>query len=134
MASSQDRSNRRRILIVDDEPNILRFVTEVLIGAGYDVRCTDHPLEAVGLAEDFKPHLMILDMAMPGMDGLDLAEELRAGSKTSGIPVMFLTARKAADGMVDAKESGAMAYLEKPIHSSKLLWMIKALLNDGKET
>ena len=131
MTSSKARGSRQRILVVDDEPQFLRFVTEVLIGAGYDIRGTHDPLAAVGLAESFKPHMMILDMSMPGMDGLDLAEELRKGTKTSDIPVMFLTARKASDGVEDAKESGAVAYLEKPIQSSRLLWMIKALLDGG---
>lgn len=123
--------SRPRILIVDDEPKFLRFVTELLIGAGYDVRGIEDPLEAATLAEEFKPHLMILDLSMPGKDGFELAEEIRASAKTSGIPVMFLTARKAAEGMKEAKDSGAIGYMEKPVQSSKLLWMIKALLDGG---
>jgi DNA-binding response OmpR family regulator len=120
-----------RILVVDDDPRFLRFVTEVLIGAGYDVRGSEDPLTAVDMAQEFKPNLAILDISMPGMDGLELAKALRKRAKTNRMPAMFLTARKATDGMEDAKNTGAVAYLEKPVQSSKLLWMIKALLEGG---
>jgi DNA-binding response OmpR family regulator len=123
----------KRILVVDDDPKFLRFVTELLIGAAYDVRGTADPLVAAGLAEEFNPDLMILDLSMPGKDGVELARELGACAKTSGIPVMFLTARRAAEGMESAKDSGAVAYVEKPVQTSKLLWVIKALLEgEGK--
>jgi DNA-binding response OmpR family regulator len=117
--------------VVDDDSRFLRFVTELLIGAAYDVRGTEDPLIAAALAEEFSPHLMILDLSMPGKDGLALARELGASAKTSGIPVMFLTARRASEGMESVKDSGAVAYVEKPVQSSKLLWMIKALLSGG---
>lgn len=134
MASSETRVSGRRIFVVDDDPKFLRFVTEVLIGAAYDVRGTEDPLAAVTLAEEFAPHLMILDLSMPGKNGLELEKEFRARAKTSRIPMMFLTARKANEGIGDAKDSGAVAYLEKPVQSSKLLWMIRALLGEeGKE-
>ena len=121
--------------MVDDDDRFLRFVTELLIGAGYDVRGTQDPLIAASLAEEYKPDLMILDLAMPGKDGVELARDLGAGANTSGIPVMFLTARPASEGMEGAKESGAVAYIEKPVPSSRLLWMIKTLLDGGgKET
>ena len=124
----------QRILVVDDDSRFLRFVTELLIGAAYDVRGTEDPLIAASLAEEFSPHLMILDLSMPGKDGAALARELGASAKTSGIPVMFLTARRASEGMESVKDSGAVAYVEKPVQSSKLLWMIKALLAGGAKT
>lgn len=109
-------------------------MTEVLTGAGYDVRGIGDPLAAGGLAAEFRPHLLILDVGMPGKDGFELAEELRASAKTSRIPVMFLTARRATEGMEDARETGAVAYLEKPVQSSKLLWMVRTLLEKRDDT
>lgn len=121
-----------KILVVDDEPNFLRFVTELLIGAGYDLRGTSDPLGAAILAEEFHPDLMICDVMMPGIDGLRLACDLRSKDATKAIPIMFLTARKASEALEAATATGAVAYLEKPVQSSKLLWMIKSLLENSR--
>lgn len=123
--------SRPRILVVDDDPKFLHFVTELLTGAGYDVRGTDDPLAAPALVDQFRPRLAILDISMPGKDGLELAQELRKGGRTD-LSVMFLTALRSADGMDDAKNTGAVAYLEKPVQSSKLVWMIRTLLENGE--
>lgn len=121
----------RRLLVVDDDAKFLHFVTELLIGAGYSVRGTEDAFTAARLAEDFQPDLMILDISMPGKDGLQLAEELRAGEKTSSIPCLFLTGKPSQEGLHPARSVGALGYLEKPVRSLTLLWTIKALL-DGK--
>ncbi len=119
------------ILIVDDEINFLHFVTEILIGAGYDaVGCSD-PTQAVKLAATFKPDVVILDVSMPKKDGFQIAKELRRDPKTSAARIMFLTAHRAATNVKRAKAAGGIAYLEKPVRSSSLLWMIKALLSEG---
>ncbi len=124
---------RAKILVVDDDSGFLRFVTEILIGAGYDVRGSDDPFSATSLAQAFRPDLAILDIAMPGKDGIELAKELRRESRTFGIPVMFVSARKATEGAQEIKDTGAVAYLEKPVPSSKLLWTVKTLLEAGGE-
>lgn len=117
-----------KILVIDDDTKFLHFITEVLIGAGYDVRGTEQPLSAVGLAEAFKPELILLDIAMPGKDGLQLANELHSNECTASIPRVFLTARPAHEAMPSAKEAGGLAYLEKPVKTSTLLWTVKMLL------
>lgn len=122
---------QQRILVVDDDQKFLHFITEVLTGAGYDVRAAEGPLTAMMLAEEFQPSLIVVDIAMPGKDGLELSEELRVNQKTADIPRMFLTARTASEGMQPAQNVGAVAYLEKPVKTSTLLWTIKALL-EGK--
>jgi len=126
---------RAKILIVDDESAFLRFITELLTGAGYDVRGSDDPFTATSLAQEFRPDLAILDIAMPGKDGIELAKELRRETRTFGMPVMFVSARKATEGAQEIKDSGAVAYLEKPVPSSKLLWTVKTLLeaDDAKK-
>lgn len=118
-------------MVIDDDPKFLHFVTELLTGAGYDVRGAADPLVATAMAEEFAPELILCDVVMPGKDGLELAQELRSMEKTRAIPIMFLTARKASEGLKPATATGAVAYLEKPVQSSKLLWMIKSLLEMG---
>lgn len=121
--------NRPRILIADDDPQYLHFVSELLIGAGYDVHCTNEPLRIVEMAVALAPDLVVLDVAMPGKNGFEVALEMRANPKLKAVRCMFLTGHRAATQVRDAKEAGGVAYLEKPVKSSTLLWMVKALLS-----
>ena len=121
-----------RILVVDDDPKFLRYVSELLIGAAYDVHCSEEPLRVLEMAENLQPTLVILDIGMPGKDGLQVAQELRASPKLKGMHLMFLTAHPAAEKFKEAKEVGGVAYLEKPFRSSSLLWMVKTLLDKGQ--
>lgn len=120
-----------RILVVDDDPKFLHFVTELLIGAGYNAVGTADPGGARDLAATIKPDLIILDIAMPRKDGFALARELLAVAVLKLARVMFLTAHKAGTHVKSAKAAGGVAYLEKPVRSSSLLWMVKALLSGG---
>lgn len=117
-----------KVLVVDDDAKFLYFIIEVLIGAGYDVRGTDQPLSAVTLAEEFKPNLIILDIAMPGKDGLQIADDLRSSKETAKLPLVFLTARPASEALQSAQAAGGIAYLEKPVKTSTLLWTLKTLI------
>jgi len=121
-----------RILVVDDDPKFLRFISELLIGAGYDVHCSEEPLKVLDMAETVQPRLVILDISMPGKDGFQVAKELRKSPKLKGVNLMFLTGHPAATNVKNAKAVGGVAYLEKPVRSSSLLWMVKALLDKGK--
>lgn len=120
-----------RILIVDDDARFLHFVTELLIGAGYDAVGVADPGQAKELAATLKPDLVILDISMPRKDGFALARELRSDPNTTAVRIMFLTAHRAATHVKNARAAGGIAYLEKPFRSSSLLWMIKALLSGG---
>lgn len=118
----------KRILVVDDDSKFLRFVTELLTGAGYDVRAASDPGKVQEMAESLAPDLIILDVSMPGKDGFEVARELRASPKTTGVRCMFITAHQQATHVKSAKDSGAIAYLKKPFQSSSLIWMVKTLL------
>lgn len=120
--------SQSRILVIDDDRNFLRFTSEVLTGAGYDVRALEEPFSVIALAEDFQPHLILLDITIPGKDGFQLAQELSAGKTTADIPRLFITAKSASEGSVLAKNVGGVAYLEKPVKTSTLLWTIKTIL------
>jgi len=117
-----------RILIVDDDPKFLHFVSELLIGAGYDVHCTGEPLRAGEMAEALGPDLVVLDISMPGKDGFQLARELRANPKTKTVRIMFLTGHPLATNPKKVKEVRGIAYLQKPFQSTNLLRIVKALL------
>jgi CheY-like chemotaxis protein len=82
---------KKKILIVDDEPDVLKLLGERLQKAGYDVIKAESGKEAIELAEKKKPNLVILDIAMPGMDGSETASVLRVNPKTNDIPILFLT-------------------------------------------
>lgn len=118
----------KRILVADDDSKFLHLVTEVLIGAGYDVRAASDPGKIQEMAEFLKPDLVILDISMPGKDGFQVAEELRASPGTKGVRCMFITAHREATHVRKAKDVGGVAYLEKPFQTSSLLWMVKTLL------
>lgn len=83
--------DKRKILIVDDEPDVLKLLGERLEKAGYSVIRAREGKEAVELAVKNGPDLIILDIAMPGMDGSEVAAVLRANEKTKAIPILFLT-------------------------------------------
>lgn len=118
----------KRILVADDDSKLLHFVTEVLIGTGYDVRATSDPGKVMEMAEFMKPDLVILDISMPGKDGFRVAEELRASPNAKGVRCMFITGHREATHVKKAKDAGGVAYLEKPFQTSSLIWMVKTLL------
>lgn len=122
---------RPRILVVDDDAQFLRFVTELLTGAGYDARCAGDAFGALALAGEFAPDLVILDVSMPGTDGFELAQELGSSGRALGIPCLFVTGVPLREGAPPARAAGAVGYLEKPVRSATLLWTVKALLEAG---
>lgn len=118
----------KRILVVDDDSKFLHFVTEVLTGAGYDVRAASDPGKVIEMTEFLEPDLVILDISMPGKDGFEVADDLRANSRTKGVRCMFITGHREAGHVKKAKDVGGVAYLEKPFQTSSLIWMVKTLL------
>ena len=117
-----------RILVVDDDPKFLHFLSELLIGAGYDVHCTGEPLRTVEMAEVLGPDLVILDISMPGKDGFQLARDLRANRKTKSARIMFLTGHPVPTNPEKVKELKGIAYLRKPFQSTNLIRILKTLL------
>ena len=114
--------------MADDDEKFLHLVSEALIEAGYDVRAVSHPEMVVDIASTYAPDLVILDISMPGKTGFEVARDLRANAKTAHIRSMFVTGHRSSTHVKEAKESGGIAYLEKPFKNSSLLWMVKSLL------
>jgi two-component system response regulator MprA len=114
-----------RILVVDDDPEIVSFVKRGLIYEGYSVDTAGDGTEALAKARQNEPDLVLLDIMMPGLDGIEVSKRLRqAGS----VPILMLTAKGTVADKVAGLESGADDYLVKPFAFDELLARIKALL------
>ena len=113
--------NRAHILVVDDEPDLLELVQYNLAAAGHDVTCVGSGEEALAAMGSARPDLVILDVLLPGMDGLDVCKTLKGDVQTSGIPIVMLTARgEEAGPSSPAWRSGADDYLTKPFSPREL--------------
>ena len=122
-----------KILLVDDEPDVLEFLGYNLRKEGYNVHACNNGKEAIILAEEMQPHLIILDVMMPGMDGIETCAEIRQRESLKNAIVIFLTARGEDYSQIAGFEAGADDYLTKPIKPRILTSRIKALLRRYKE-
>ena len=115
----------RRILVVDDDPLVATTIQRVLRPEGYEVDIALGGAAALDQARDRRPDLLVLDVMMPGMDGLEVCRQLRADRE---LPILFLTARTTTSDRVRGLDSGADDYLVKPFERQELLARIRALL------
>jgi len=116
------------ILIVDDEPDILEILNYNLSNEGYNIETTDNGTKAVKLAKKIKPQLIILDVMMPEMDGIEACEQIRKIKSLEDTVIAFLTARGEDYSMVAGFEAGADDYITKPIKPKVLVSKVKSLL------
>ena len=115
-----------RILVVDDEPNIVDVISMALRYQGFDVASAGTGHEAIQQVDAFKPHLMVLDVMLPDMEGFDVADRL--GAQRAGVPIIFLTARDATPDKVRGLTSGGDDYVTKPFSLEELVARIQAIL------
>ena len=117
-----------KILCVDDEPDILEILKYNLSNEGYNVSTAKDGVSAIKKANDTKPNLIIMDVMMPNMDGIEACEKLRNDLKFNDTIIMFLTARGEDYSHVAAYEAGADDYVTKPVKPKVLLSKVKGLL------
>lgn len=122
-----------RILLVDDEPDILEIIGYNLSAEGYQIITAETGVEGVKKAKKEKPHLIILDVMMPEMDGIEACEQIRKTSDLSNTIITFLTARGEDYSQVAGFDAGADDYITKPIKPKVLVSKVKALLRRLKE-
>lgn len=121
----------KRVLIVEDEVKIARLVRDYLHQAGFDVlEATDGP-SGLAMARSEKPDMIVLDLGLPGMDGLDVTRRLRA---TSSVPIIMLTARTDESDRIVGLELGADDYIDKPFSPKELVARIRAVLRRADAT
>lgn len=121
------------ILVVDDEPDLLELVQYNLIRSGYQATCVKSGEEALVCIRSQMPDLMVLDLMLPGIDGLDLCKMVKQEPRTAGLPVVMLTARSEDADVVTGLEIGADDYLTKPFSPRVLLARIKTVLRRQRE-
>lgn len=117
-----------RILVVDDEPDIVALVVYHLAKAKYRVSSATSGSDALALAKRERPALIVLDLMLPGMSGFDVLEQLRADPDTASIAVLMLTARKDEPDRIRGLELGADDYLTKPFSPQELVLRVGAIL------
>jgi two-component system, OmpR family, KDP operon response regulator KdpE len=116
---------RPHILVVDDEPQITRVLRTSLNAHGYEIRVANDGETALEIVKDFAPDLVITDLAMPNMNGIELCRQLR---KTSQVPILVLSVRGEARSKIEALDSGADDYVTKPFSTGELMARIRAAL------
>jgi two-component system response regulator MprA len=114
-----------RILVVDDDPEIVSFLKRGLIYEGYTVDTASNGTEALAKARESEPELVILDIMMPGIDGIEVCKRFR---QVSAVPILMLTAKGTVADRVVGLDSGADDYLVKPFAFDELLARMRALL------
>jgi len=126
-------NNEITILLVDDEPDILEFLGYNLEKEGYRVLKAKNGQKALKMTMEYKPHLVILDVMMPVMDGMETCIEIRKIPELAGTLIAFLTARGEDYSQIAGLESGADDYITKPIKPKVFISRIQALLRRYKE-
>jgi two-component system alkaline phosphatase synthesis response regulator PhoP len=117
-----------RILLVDDDPDILEIVGYNLKKQGYEITTANDGVEAISRAKKCNPHLIIMDVMMPNMDGIEACEKIREIPELSKTIITFLTARAEDYSQIAGLEAGADDYITKPVKPKILLSKVKALL------
>jgi two-component system alkaline phosphatase synthesis response regulator PhoP len=121
-------SRKHTILLVDDEPDILEFLGYNLRKEGYKVLTASNGKDAISTAKKETPDLIVLDVMMPEMDGMEVCKELRKISALKNVMIAFLTARNEDYSQISGLDSGADDYITKPIKPNVFTSRIKALL------
>jgi two-component system OmpR family response regulator len=115
-----------RVLVVDDEPNLVEVVSMALRYQGFGVETAGNGRQALAAVTRFKPHLMVLDVMLPDMEGFDVAARL--GAQRAGVPIIFLTARDATEDKVRGLSGGGDDYMTKPFSLEELVARVRAIL------
>ena len=118
-------ANRKKILVVDDEPTITRALRASFLANGYDVRTAHDGIAGLNVLEDWRPDLVITDLAMPDMDGIELCRRVRAASN---LPIILLSVQENVESKIRALDAGADDYVTKPFSIDELLARVRTAL------
>jgi len=121
------------VLVVDDDPDVARFVEVNLRSAGYDVAVASNGEEALEKAVELRPDLILLDVMMPKLDGFEVAQRIRRDTRTSSCSIIMLTAKALSSDKVVGLSSGADDYIIKPFDPVELLARVKGTLRRARE-
>ena len=120
------------ILLVDDEPDLIEMIEYALTAEGFRVLTARDGAEGLAVAEAERPDLVVLDIMMPRLNGVELTERLRENAQLRLVPILMLTARTGEGDEIAGLEAGADDYLPKPVSTKRLISRIRALLRRGE--
>ena len=123
--------NRCKIVVIEDEPDIVEVISYNLKREGYNVLAVDRGDESINLIRNHSPNLVILDLMLPGMDGLSVCRQLKSDPLIKDTPVIIISAKGEESDIVIGLEMGADDYLTKPFSPRELLARVKAVLRRG---
>ncbi|RMF89935.1 MAG: response regulator [Methanobacteriota archaeon] len=123
-------SDGRRILLVDDEADLRTVYGKMLEKAGYEVITAVDGEDALEKVERHKPHLVILDIMMPGMSGWDLARRIKESAGSRELPIIALSVKSDINAKMTSAQSGVQRHLAKPISQAELIGTVRTILND----
>ncbi|EGJ34451.1 MULTISPECIES: response regulator transcription factor [Moorena] len=119
---------QQKLLLIDDDPNLILLVKDYLEFRGYEVMTAEHGKEALDILEQDIPDMIICDVMMPEMDGYTLVEKVRDDSRTSCIPVLFLSAKGQSQDRIKGLNKGADIYMVKPFEPEELVAQVESCL------
>ncbi|SHG61174.1 response regulator transcription factor [Streptoalloteichus hindustanus] len=128
--AERDGDRRTRLLVVDDEPTILELLAASLRFVGFEVRTAESGTEALAVAAQFQPDLLVLDVMLPDLDGFTVTRRLRSGG--TRVPVVFLTARDATEDKITGLTIGGDDYVTKPFSLEEVVARIRAVLRRAR--
>ncbi len=117
-----------KVLVIDDEPEITEIVQTFLSEAGYQVLVENSSENSIIKARNFKPDVILLDIMMPGLDGYNVCQELKADPQFANTPIIFLTGRDRGDDMGRSFKSGGDMFIKKPFSCERLLEIVNIVL------
>lgn len=122
-----------KVLVVDDEPNVLRSLAQYLTIEDFTVETASNGMEALEKVESFSPELILLDVMMPGMDGFEVLDKVKANPAHAHTPIIMLTAKDQSADVLKGYQSGATSYLVKPFNLDELVETINQVLAQERQ-
>ncbi len=119
------KTKAKKILIVDDDPQFILLAQSRLEANDYEIQTAVNGVEAIKLAHDWQPDLVLLDMILPAMEGYDICKILKSSEETKKIPIIILTASTKKESHAKCLSAGALVVVLKPFHPLELLALIK---------
>ena len=116
------------VLVVDDNEDNVRIMTTILLGRGFEVRIARDGKAALASVQEQRPDLILLDVLMPGMDGMQVLDAIKANPRNTAIPIVMVTAKTQDQDVLDGYRYGAEYYITKPFTSRQLLYAVNLVL------
>jgi len=120
------------VLVVDDDEDNIRIISTILLARGYEVRLARDGRGAVESIRQQRPDLVLLDVMMPGMDGMQVLDNIRADPRLTSLPLVLVTAKTEDQDLLEGYRAGAQYYVTKPFTSRQLLYAISLVLGAEK--